>query len=180
MTRPLYWERTFNTSFNWQLGTAGNQFLHSVSAGETLTRLILSLRFWAAAVDQTNPTEHSLYVPYTFVIFWADSRVITNPSLVSVQTIVQDYPDYVLHFERYSMRDAYTPAKFAAVNLGWIDDRPSMTVDIKAQRHNDRTDSGDIDARIAWQANATLLADPLAYTPLCSSSALIRGLAALP
>lgn len=180
MTRPLYWERVFNNSFNWQVGTSGNQPLQDIRPGETLTRLILSLRFWAAAVDQTGPNEHSLYVPYLFAIFWGDTRVIPNPNLVTVATLIQTWPDSVLHYERWTMRDAYTPPKFAAVNLGWVDDRPSMTVDIKAQRKNDRTDEQVIPVRIAWQANSTIMGDPLQYVPLCSSSALIRGVAALP
>lgn len=173
MARELVWNRIADLSFNWPLGTAGNRNIATINPGETLTRIVMQVRFWAAAVDQTLPSEHSLYVPYWFGVLWGDPRIIPNPALIGLVQAAQQFPDNMLWFEKYTMRDAYTPARHAAVNIGWIDDRPSMNVDVTKQRLNDRPDA-PISVQFLWQANSTLLADPLAYTPLATASILRR------
>lgn len=173
MAREVVWRRVGDASFNWTEATEGNRHMYTLTPGETLIRLVLSVRFWARVAAQgSNIPPERLYVPYAFGIFWNDG-ISPVPNLVYPLSSADDYPDNWLHLERFTLRDAYTPAKYTGVNIGWQDSRPDMQVDIKARRLSDRADGNPCQILFTWQGFSGLLGDAMVLQPLVTTSALI-------
>lgn len=138
MARPSFWVREPNPPFFWPKTplTIWNQAMgHVWPPGETIVRIVGNLRFWvnAAQAAVTNPED--LYTSYLWGLVWDDGSLpqIANMSLHNNMT---DLEEHILHMEGFSMRDAWTPAKYNAVNQGFIDDRPLTGFDIRAQRRS--------------------------------------------
>ena len=172
MARRRFWRRNMNISGTWPKGTQGNQHLMYALEGETLIRTLLDVRFWARTTDQgTSIPPDRLYCPYAFGLFWNDGTV-PNPSQVYPLQHADDYPDNWLYLERFDMRDAYTPAKYTGVNIGFQDQRPSQQVESHAQRLGRRAEPAADELIFAWQGFSTVYGDALVVEAKVSVSCL--------
>lgn len=173
MARAVYWKRTGDLSFNWSQDTQASWQVMSIPPGETLIRTNVQVRFWANEAQQTGfISPDSLYNPYAFAMFWRDST-FTLPSNVGPLTDAETYAQSWLWWERFTLRDAYTPSGYAGVNIGWIDDRPSMDFVSRARRISDPESEFGDQLWFCWEGFTTLGGDALALAPKCSISCLL-------
>lgn len=173
MARTRFWKRLPDASVSWPQAVQGNHPIVSVLEGETILRTIIDVRFYARTVDQgTSIPPDRMYVPYAFGLFYSDGTV-PNPHLIFPLASADDYPDNWLHLERFTMTDANTPAKYTGVNVGFQDQRPSMTFESHAQRTGKRPLPSQETLIFCWQGYSTVYADPFILKPLVHVSCLM-------
>lgn len=138
MARPLSWRRTTRANFGWPSApsTIWNQaFAFNWDPGVTLTRIVGNLRFWVTAAQAALTADSDLYVNYHWGLVWDDGSV-PNINTKNLSNNMPELQNHVLYMESFSMRDAWTPAKYNGVDIGFIDDRTSTYFESHAQRRS--------------------------------------------
>lgn len=138
MARPSFWVREPNQPRIWPKTplTIWNQsFGHVWQPGETIVRMVGNTRFWVDAAAAAISGPGDLYASYLWGLVWDDGSV-ANMNQMSLHGNMEQLEEHILHMEGFSMRDAWTPASYAGVNIGFIDDRPQTSFDVRAQRRS--------------------------------------------
>lgn len=160
MARPSFWVREPNPPFFWPKTplTVWNQsFAHVWPPGETVIRIVGNLRFWVNATAAAIVGPGDLYASYLWGLVWDDGSV-PNMQNMSLHGNMEQLEEHILHIEAFSMRDAWTPAKYSGVNIGFIDDRPNTYFETRAQRRS--TPVGTATAsRVRFMASAQSVDD---------------------
>lgn len=175
MARPSFWVREPNPPFFWPktpLTILNQSLAHAWNPGETIIRIVGNMRFWvnptAAAI--TNPEE--LYASYVWGLVWDDGSV-PGISTMTLHGNMDALEEHILHMEAFSMRDAWTPASYNGVNIGFIDDRPETGFDARARRRADPVPPKEL-CQIRVLASGQSVNDffPINFSPRCSISVL--------
>jgi len=139
MARSSHWVREPNQPRVWPKTplTIWNQaFGHAWAPGETVIRIFGNCRFWVndSAAAISGPGD--LYASYLWGLVWDDGSV-PNMQNMSLHGNMEQLEEHILHIEGFSMRDAWTPASYAGVNIGFIDDRPETFYETRARRRSE-------------------------------------------
>lgn len=136
MARPSYWVREPNPARTWPhtpLTIFNESFGHAWPPGETIIRTFGNLRMWVSDDGSGISNPGDLYASYLWGLVWDDGSV-PNMDQMSLHGNMTQLEEHILHIEGFSMRDAHTPAGYAGVNIGFIDDRPNSYFETRARR----------------------------------------------
>lgn len=138
MARPSFWVREPNPPRSWPktpLTILNQSMAHVWPAGETIVRIVGNIRFWVNASQAAVTNPEDLYASYVWGLVWDDGSV-PNINTMTLHGNMEQLEEHILHMEAFSMRDAWTPAKYTGVNQGFIDDRIETGFDVRAQRRS--------------------------------------------